>query len=206
MPGSLSERLWSWICCHVAQNRAARGPQSPSGPLSAVAEDSRIPLTQDPSEPSARPAPAPALVPAGRKRLGTSRAQMGSRVQRPRRLYSMLATTAESDSCLGRRRPSPGPASASRPYLISVGTSGGMSGVDSETPRRRSWAAHAQFWGRAAPSAGSRSWPQQVTPRPFDPEDAFQCHVEVIVGQTANNLRGLRAYEASNKSTYPVSN
>ena len=77
MPGSLSERLWSWICCHVAQNRAARGPQSPSGPLSAVAEDSRIPLTQDPSEPSARPAPAPALVPAGRKRLGQAAPRWG---------------------------------------------------------------------------------------------------------------------------------
>ena len=85
---------------------------------------------------------------------GSSRAQMGSRVQRPRRLYSMLATTAEPDSCLGRRRPSPGPASASRPYLISVGTSGRMSGVDSGSPWRSCWAAHAQFWGHAAPSAG----------------------------------------------------
>ena len=58
----------------------------------------------------------------------------------------------------------------------------------------------------AGEAAGSRSWPQQVTLRPFHPKDAFQCHVEVIVGQAANNLRGLRAYAASNKPAYPVSN
>lgn len=44
----------------------------------------------------------------------------------------------------------------------------------------------------AGEAAGSRSWPQQVTPRPFRPKDAFQYHMEVIVGQAADNLRGLR--------------
>ena len=41
----------------MAQDRAARGPQSPSGPLSAAAEDSLAPSTQDPSEPGEPPAP-----------------------------------------------------------------------------------------------------------------------------------------------------
>lgn len=56
------------------------------------------------------PPPGPLLTPA---RAGTSRAQMGSREQGPRRLCSVLATFSEPGSYLGSRRPSPGPASVS---------------------------------------------------------------------------------------------
>ena len=44
----------------------------------------------------------------------------------------------------------------------------------------------------AGEAAGSRSRPQQVTLRPFRPKDAFQYHMNVIVGQAADSLRGLR--------------
>nr|CAI9693583.1 unnamed protein product [Rangifer tarandus platyrhynchus] len=62
------DRAWL-IVRETLTTSAARGPQSPSGPLSAVADDSRAPITQHPSEPREPPAPAPALVPAGRKPL-----------------------------------------------------------------------------------------------------------------------------------------
>ena len=199
------------VCCPMARDRAACSPQSPSGALSAVA-GTVVSLSLRTLPNSVRVPLPPQRWCLGTSAWGQAAPRWGPGCRGPgactlcwRRLLSQtpawVADVPAQDppllpdptSFLWRQRrderrglQDPG-GGAAGPRMLSSG--------DTQRPLLD---AHE--------AAGSRSWPQLVTLGHFHPKDAFLCHVEVIVGQAANNLRGLSAYAASNKPIYPVSN